>query len=92
LPRPRWRRERRARHLAGDGAQRAGRADRAQCQATNDFIVFGTVACTAFASGAIAATGGWAALNAVVVPTVLIACGLVVWHSTAGARLAAVVQ
>ena len=37
--------------------------ERVRVQATNDFIVFGTVACTAFASGAIEATGGWAALN-----------------------------
>ena len=50
------------------------------------------VACTAFASGAIEATGGWAALNAVAVPPVLFACGLVVWHWTARARLAAVIQ
>ncbi len=42
--------------------------ERVRVQATNDFIVFGTVACTAFASGAIEATGGWAALNLVVVP------------------------
>ena len=40
--------------------------ERVRVQATNDFIVFGTVACTAFASGAIEATGGWAALNLVV--------------------------
>ena len=42
--------------------------ERVRVQATNDFIVFGTVACTAFASGAIEATGGWAALNLMVVP------------------------
>jgi len=44
------------------------------------------------ASGAIEATGGWAALNAVVVPPMLIASCLVVLHWTARARLAAVVQ
>ena len=42
---------------------------RVRVQATNDFIVFGTVACTAFASGAIEATGGWAALNLAVAAT-----------------------
>jgi predicted MFS family arabinose efflux permease len=62
--------------------------ERVRVQATNDFIVFGTVACTAFASGAIEATGGWAALNLVVVPPTLIAAGLVVWHWSARARLA----
>jgi MFS family permease len=62
--------------------------ERVRVQVTNDFIVFGTVACTAFASGAIEATGGWAALNLVVVPPTMIAAGLVVWHWSARARLA----
>jgi len=62
--------------------------ERVRVQVTNDFIVFGTVACTAFSSGAIEATGGWAALNLVVVPPTLIAAGLVVWHWSARARLA----
>ena len=61
--------------------------ERVRVQATNDFIVFGSVACTAFASGAIEATGGWAALNLVVVPPTLIAAGLVLWHWSARARL-----
>lgn len=62
--------------------------ERVRVQATNDFIVFGTVACTAFASGAIEATGGWAALNLVVVPPVMIASALVIWHWLARSRLA----
>jgi MFS family permease len=62
--------------------------ERVRVQATNDFIVFGTVACTAFASGAIEATGGWAALNLVVVPPTVIAAALVIWHLAARARLA----
>jgi predicted MFS family arabinose efflux permease len=62
--------------------------ERVRVQATNDFIVFGTVACTAFASGAVEATGGWAALNLMVVPPVLIVLALVGWHWTARARLA----
>jgi len=49
--------------------------------------VFGTVACTAFSSGAIEATGGWTALNLVVVPPTLIAAGLVIWHWSARGRL-----
>jgi hypothetical protein len=57
-------------------------------QVTNDFIVFGTVGCTAFASGAIEATGGWAALNYEVVPPTVIAAGLVIWHWSVRARLA----
>jgi predicted MFS family arabinose efflux permease len=62
--------------------------ERVRVQATNDFIIFGTVACTAFASGAIEATGGWTALNLVVVPPTVIAAALVIWHRVARARLA----
>ena len=62
--------------------------ERVRVQVTNDFIVFGTVACTAFASGAIEATGGWTALNLVVLPPTAIAAALVIWHRFARARLA----
>jgi len=61
--------------------------ERVRVQATNDFIVFGTVACTAFASGAIEATGGWAALNLVVLPPAALATALVIWHWAWRARL-----
>ncbi len=63
-------------------------AERVRVQATNDFIVFGTVAATSFASGAIEVTAGWGTLNLSVLPAVLIATGLVVWHWTARPRLA----
>jgi MFS family permease len=62
--------------------------ERVRVQATNDFIVFGTVACTAFASGAVEATGGWAALNLMVLPPILVAAALAIWHRAARARLA----
>jgi predicted MFS family arabinose efflux permease len=62
--------------------------ERVRVQATNDFIVFGTVAATAFASGAIEVTAGWGTLNLSVLPAVLIATVLVVWHWTARPRLA----
>src|ERR1700733_7945880 len=62
--------------------------ERVRVQATNDFIVFGTVACTAFASGAIEANGGWAALNIVVVPPAMIATALGIWHWATRPRLA----
>jgi MFS family permease len=62
--------------------------ERVRVQATNDFIVFGTVACTAFTSGAVEAIGGWEALNLMVLPPTLIAAGLVIWHWMARARLA----
>ncbi|MEJ0015442.1 MAG: MFS transporter [Acetobacteraceae bacterium] len=64
--------------------------ERVRVQATNDFIVFGTVACTAFASGAIEATGGWEALNLVVIPPTAVAVVLVAWHWSARRRLASV--
>jgi MFS family permease len=54
--------------------------ERVRVQATNDFIVFGTVALTAFGSGAIHATLGWDALNLSVLPPVVIALVLVTWH------------
>lgn len=63
-------------------------AERMRVQATNDFIVFATVACTAFTSGALEAGSGWISLNLTVVPAVLIAVVLTVctghhvrgWH------------
>src|SRR5579863_1567325 len=61
--------------------------ERVLVQATNDFIVFGTVACTAFTSGAVEAIGGWEALNLMVLPPTLIAAALVIWHWVARTRL-----
>ena len=63
-------------------------AERVRVQATNDFLVFGTVACTAFYSGAVQASAGWAALNLTVVPPVIVALSLIAWHWLARARLA----
>ena len=60
--------------------------ERVKVQATNDFLVFGTVACTAFASGAIHATAGWMALNLTIVPPVIAASALVLWHLAARHR------
>ena len=62
--------------------------ERVRVQATNDFIVFGTVALTAFGSGAIHALFGWDALNLSVLPPVVIALVLVAWHWLARARVA----
>ncbi len=61
--------------------------ERMKVQATNDFIVFGTVACTAFASGYIEANAGWLTLNATIVPPVAIATALVLWHRASRSRL-----
>jgi predicted MFS family arabinose efflux permease len=65
--------------------------ERVRVQATNDFIVFGTVALTAFGSGAIHATFGWEALNLTVLPPVVIALALVTWHWVARERQTQVV-
>ncbi|MDB5315808.1 MAG: transporter [Rhodospirillales bacterium] len=55
--------------------------ERVRAQAANDFIVFGTVACTAFLSGAIHAQAGWAALNLMLLPALVVALGLVGWQA-----------
>lgn len=47
--------------------------ERVRAQAANDFIVFGTVACTAFASGAIHAAAGWHVLMLLLVPAMAVA-------------------
>lgn len=60
--------------------------ERVRVQAANDFIVFGTVAMTAFGSGAIQGVFGWHALNLSVLPPVAVALGLVTWHWLARAR------
>jgi MFS family permease len=54
--------------------------ERVRAQAANDFIVFGTVTATSFASGALENTAGWVAVNAAVVLPVLAALALVLWH------------
>jgi len=66
--------------------------ERVRVQATNDFLVFGTTAITAFASGAIETTGGWAVLNLAVMPPIIAALALVTWHWATRARLVAVAE
>ena len=63
--------------------------ERVRVQATNDFIVFGTVACTTLLSGAVQATVGWTPLNLTLLPPVAIVVALVAWHWAGRARLAA---
>lgn len=48
-------------------------AERVRAQTANDFIVFGTVACTAFGSGLLHAAGGWFVLNLIVLPALAFA-------------------
>ncbi len=63
--------------------------ERVRAQAANDFIVFGTVAITSFSSGALHSHVGWVAVNATVVPPVVIALALVMWHRLSQIRIAA---
>ena len=63
--------------------------ERVRVQATHDFIVFGSVACTALSSGAIHMTYGWEALNLTLLPPVAIALAVVIWHWMVRARVAA---
>jgi MFS family permease len=51
--------------------------ERVRAQAANDFIVFGTVACTALGSGAVHAGFGWAVLNLALLPALLLAAVLI---------------
>jgi MFS family permease len=52
-------------------------AERMRAQAANDFIVFGTVACTALGSGWVHAAFGWTVQNLAVLPALAIALALV---------------
>jgi MFS family permease len=62
--------------------------ERVRVQVMNDFIVFGSAAFSAFASGAIEASRGWEALNLALMPALAIAVGLTLWHWAARRRLA----
>jgi MFS family permease len=53
--------------------------ERVRAQTANDFIVFGTVACTALGSGALHAAAGWNVLNLAMVPALLAALALTLW-------------
>lgn len=66
--------------------------ERVRVQATNDFMVFGTTAVTAFGSGAVETTGGWGALNLAVMPAIIVALALVAWHYANRSRLVAAAE
>ena len=62
------------------------RSERAKVQATNDFLVFGTVAIASLSSGVVFNTIGWQGVNlAVVVPIVLILI-VTIWFRVAHAE------
>jgi MFS family permease len=53
--------------------------EKAKVQALNDFLVFGTVAMSAFASGALLSGIGWGMVQVAVMPFVVVAAGAVLW-------------
>jgi MFS family permease len=58
--------------------------ERVRAQAANDFIVFGTVACTAFLSGYVHARFGWSLLNLTLLPPLVAALALLAWQKSRG--------
>jgi predicted MFS family arabinose efflux permease len=53
--------------------------ERNKVQAFNDFLIFGSMAVSSFSSGKLLADFGWAIVNAVIFPTVLIAGAMLLW-------------
>ena len=62
--------------------------ERVRAQTANDFIVFGTVACTALGSGVIHANAGWEVLNLMLLPALLFALVLTLFLRPARVRAA----
>jgi predicted MFS family arabinose efflux permease len=55
--------------------------ERNKVQAFNDFLVFGSMAVGSFSSGLLLDSYGWQAVNEVVLPTAVVAAGLVLWRA-----------
>ena len=53
--------------------------ERTKVQSFNDFLIFGSMALSSFSSGQLLEKLGWAAVNEVVFPTVLVAGGMLAW-------------
>jgi ABC-type uncharacterized transport system involved in gliding motility auxiliary subunit len=53
--------------------------ERTRVQSFNDFLVFGSMAVSSFASGQLLETVGWAAINEVVLPVVIVVFALMMW-------------
>jgi MFS family permease len=53
--------------------------ERNKVQAFNDFLMFGAMAISSFSSGALLAHFGWAAVNEMVFPAILVTMVLVAW-------------
>jgi MFS family permease len=55
--------------------------ERNKVQAFNDFLIFGSMALASFSSGALLSRYGWATVNEVVFPVIMIAVLLLAWGS-----------
>jgi len=55
--------------------------ERNKVQAFNDFLIFGSMAIGSFSSGVLLTSYGWAGLNEVVFPVILVAAMLLAWGS-----------
>jgi predicted MFS family arabinose efflux permease len=53
--------------------------ERNKVQAFNDFLVFGSMAIGSFSSGTLLASFGWATVNEIVFPVVLVAAAMLAW-------------
>ena len=53
--------------------------ERTRVQSFNDFLVFGAMAVSSFSSGQLLETVGWAAINEVVIPVVIVVFALLMW-------------
>jgi MFS family permease len=53
--------------------------EKGKVQALNDFLIFGTVALSSFASGALLSGVGWGMVQIAIMPFVAIAAGVVLW-------------
>ena len=66
--------------------------EKGKVQALNDFLIFGTVAMSSFASGALLSGVGWGMVQIAIMPFVAVAAGVVLWWRqtapTAAARYA----
>jgi predicted MFS family arabinose efflux permease len=63
--------------------------ERNKVQALNDFLIFGSMGVSSFASGQLLADFGWSAVNEVIFPAVLIAGALLFWLGLRERRIAA---
>ena len=61
-------------------------SEKAKTQGLNDFLVHGMVAVTALTSGVLHQQLGWSSLNLVVVPSIIIVLGAVIWFDRARSR------